>query len=158
MTPLLGALFRATMSDEIEIKTSKHVGALYGLLRHEILSARDVPLSLIMPQDKRIRGFAEAALDDPGNVRSVEAWLADAPASRKTIERLFVSETGMPPSRWLRHARIFHAVSLLASGQKVTTVALDLGYELSSAFSYMFRQTLGVSPREFVAKPPFAAF
>lgn len=157
MTPLLGALFRATMPDGIKARTAKHIRALYGLIRHEILSARDVPLFLVMPQDNRIRGLAEAALDDPGKVRSVEAWLADAPASRKTIERLFVSETGMPPSRWLRHARVLHAVSLLASGQKVTTVALDMGYESSSAFSYMFRQTLGVSPREFVAKPPFAA-
>lgn len=157
MTPLLGALFKATMPGEMEIKTHKHIGALYGLLRHEILMARDVPLFLVMPQDKRIRRFAEAALDDPGIVRSVETWLSDAPASRKTIERLFVSETGMPPSRWLRQARVLHALSLLASGQKVTTVALEMGYESSSAFSYMFRQTLGVSPREFVAKPPFAA-
>lgn len=157
MTPLLGALFKATMPDEFKTKTPKHIGALYRLLRHEILSAQDVPLSLVMPQDKRIRGFAEAALDDPGNVRSVEAWLTNAPASRKTIERLFVSETGMSPSRWLRHARVLHAVSLLASGQKVTTVALEMGYESSSAFSYMFRQTLGVSPREFVAKRSFAA-
>lgn len=157
MTPLLGALFKATMPDGIAARTTRHIRALYALLRHEIQSARDVPLYLVMPQDKRIRGFAVAALDDPGNVRSVEAWLADAPASRKTIERLFVSETGMPPSRWLRHARVLHAVSLLASGQKVTNVALDMGYESSSAFSYMFRQTLGVSPREFVAKQPFAA-
>lgn len=157
MTPLLGALFKATMPDGIAVRTTRHVSALYALLRHEIQSARDVPLSLVMPQDKRIRGFAEAALNDPGNVRSVEAWLANASASRKTIERLFVSETGMPPSRWLRHARVLHAVSLLASGQKVTTVALDMGYESSSAFSYMFRRTIGVSPREFVAKQPFAA-
>lgn len=157
MTPLLGALFKATMPDRIAARTTRHISALYALLRHEVRSAQDVPLSLLMPQDKRIRPLAEAALDDPGSIRSVETWLADAAASRKTIERLFVSETGMPPSRWLRHARVFHAVSLLASGQKVTTVALDMGYESSSAFSYMFRQTLGASPREFVAKQSFAA-
>ncbi|MCJ8336101.1 MAG: helix-turn-helix transcriptional regulator [Epibacterium sp.] len=156
MTPLLGALFEAAMPDAIAARTTRHIRALYALLRHEIQSARDVPLSLVMPQDKRIRSFAQVALDNPGSIRSVGAWLADAPASRKTIERLFVSETGMPPSRWLRHARVFHAVSLLESGQKVTTVALDMGYESSSAFSYMFRQTLGVSPREFIAKQPFS--
>lgn len=157
MTPLLAWLFRATMPDSIETRTPNHVNALYELLRHEILAARDVPLSLMMPQDKRIRSFAEAALDDPGKIRSIEAWLADVPASRKTIERLFLSETGMPPSRWLRHARVFHAISLLSSGQKVTTVALDMGYRSTSAFSYMFRQTLGVSPRDFTSKPPSSA-
>ena len=122
-----------------------------------MLSARDVPLSLALPQDARVRGLAQSALNDPGNVPSVAAWLADAPASRKTIERVFISETGMPPSRWLRHARILHAVSLLAAGRKVSSVAFDMGYESSSAFSHVFRQTLGVSPSKFVGKPRFAA-
>lgn len=156
MTPLLGALFKATMPDGIASRTTRHTRALYALLRHEIKSAKDVPLSLIMPLDKRIRSFAEAALNDPGNIRSVEAWLTGAAASRKTLERLFVSETGMSPSRWLRHTRILHAVSLLANGEKVTTIAMDMGYESSSAFTYMFRQTLGVSPREFVMNRPQA--
>ena len=130
---------------------------MHVLLRHELLAARDVPLSLKLPKDDRVRGLAEAALNDPGKVCSVEAWLADTPASRKTIERVFNAETGMPPSRWLRHARILHAVSLLAAGRPVTLVAFDMGYESSSAFSYMFRKTLGVSPSEFVGKRSFAA-
>lgn len=157
MTPLLGALFMATMPEGACVREIKHNDALHVLLRHELLAARDVRLSLALPQDARIRGLAQAALDDPGTVRSVEAWLAGAPASRKTIERLFIAETGMPPSRWLRHARILHAVSLLASGQNVTSVAFDMGYGSSSSFSYMFRQTLGVSPSAFVGKQPFAA-
>ncbi|MEM5478140.1 helix-turn-helix transcriptional regulator [Pacificibacter sp. AS14] len=157
MTHLLGTLFAATMPECSDTRGTRHNVALYTLLRHEVLAARNVPLSLTLPKDERVRGFAQAALDDPGNVQSVEVWLANAPASRKTIERVFIAETGMPPSRWLRHARILHAVSLLAAGQKVTTVAFDMGYESSSAFSYMFRQTLGVSPREFLRNRPFAA-
>jgi len=102
-----------------------------------------------MPQDHRIAEIAEAALDDPGVIESVDTWLASAPASRKTIERLFVAETGMPPSQWLRHARVLHAISRLAAGEKVSSVAFDMGYSSSSAFSYMFRQTLGRSPSEF---------
>ena len=132
--------------------------ALYALLRHELLSAQDVPLSLMLPRDDRLRAVAEAALDDPGGVRSVEAWLTGAPASRKTIERLFIADTGMPPSRWLRHVRVMDAVSRLASGQSVTSVAFDMGYQSSSAFSYMFRQTLGVSPSAFLGNRPSAAF
>ena len=104
-----------------------------------------------MPQDRRIRRFAEAALENPGEVDSFETWLAGAAASRKTIERLFISETGMPPSRWLRHARILHAVSKLAAGEKVSSVALDMGYGSSSAFSYMFRRAIGLSPSDFTA-------
>ena len=150
MTPLLGALFSAAMPEGTRARGATHNEALHTLLRHELLAARDVPLSLVLPKDERIRGVAENALDDPGSIRSVEAWLSEVPASRKTIERLFIAETGMPPSRWVRHVRILHAVSLLANGQSVTSVAFDMGYESSSAFSYMFRQTLGVSPSKFL--------
>ncbi|MEM9107523.1 MAG: helix-turn-helix transcriptional regulator [Pseudomonadota bacterium] len=150
MTPLLDALFVATMPEATSTRTGKHNTALHVLLRQELLAAKDVSLSLVLPKDVRLLDVARGALDDPGSVRSVEAWLSDVPASRKTIERLFIAETGMPPSKWLRHARVLHAVSLLASGESVTSVAFDMGYESASAFSYMFRQTLGVSPREIL--------
>jgi AraC-like DNA-binding protein len=139
----------ATLPKTSSGQPKHHTDALHNLLRHEIVAARDVPLSIVIPQDRRIHGFSEAALANPGSITSVDAWFADAAASRKTIERLFVTETGMTPSRWLRHARILHAISRLAAGEKVTSVAFDMGYESSSAFSYMFRRTIGVSPRDF---------
>ncbi len=149
MTPLLSALISATMPDHAYGRASHHNDAHHDLLRLELVAAKDVPLSIVMPQDNRIRRFAEAALENPGVVDSVDSWLTEAAASRKTIERLFITETGVPPSRWLRHVRIFHAISQLAAGEKVSSVALNLGYESSSAFSYMFRRTLGVSPSGF---------
>jgi AraC-like DNA-binding protein/quercetin dioxygenase-like cupin family protein len=149
MTPLLKALISGTMPDQQSARPNGHNDALHDLLRHELLSAREVPLSVAMPQDHRIRRFAEAALNDPGGMESVDTWLAGAAASRKTIERLFAAETGMPPSRWLRHARILHAISRLAAGEKVSSVAFDMGYASSSAFSYMFRRSLGLSPSDF---------
>lgn len=151
MTPLLSALISGTMPDNGTGRTNDHNDALHDLLRHELVAAPDVPLSISMPQDHRICRLAEAALDDPGTIESVESWLAEAPASRKTIERLFANETGMPPSQWLRHARILHAISRLAAGEKVSSVAFDMGYASSSAFSYMFRRTLGRSPSDFSA-------
>lgn len=149
MTPLLGALMSETVPRKGRGRADGHKAALHDLLRHELAAAPDVPLSITLPRDSRIRRFAESALDDPGIIESVETWLADAPASRKTVERLFTAETGMPPSRWLRHARLFHAISRLSAGEKVSSVAFDMGYASSSAFSYMFRQSLGRSPSDF---------
>ena len=149
MTPLLGSLITSTTTADEGTRTQAHDEALHDLLRHELKSARDVPLSLSLPADGRVRKLAEMALNAPGEIDSVETWLGDAPASRKTIERLFIAETGMPPSQWLRHARVLHAISRLAGGEKVSAVAFDMGYSSSSAFSYMFRQTLGRSPRDF---------
>lgn len=149
MTPLLRALITSTIPTDDNGRAIDHDETLHDLLRHELANAQDVPLSLSLPQDQRIRRYAQQALDDPGTIESVETWLADAPASRKTIERLFAAETGMPPSQWLRHARVLHAISRLAAGEKVSAVAFDMGYASSSAFSYMFRQTLGRSPSDF---------
>ncbi|MEH6525400.1 MAG: helix-turn-helix transcriptional regulator [Sneathiella sp.] len=151
MTPLMSALMASTMPYKESGRANDHNNALHDLLRHELVAARDVPLSIAMPQDTRIRRVAEAALVNPGIITSVDTWLTNAPASRKTIERLFVAETGMPPSRWLRYARVLHAISKLAAGEKVSSVAFDMGYGSSSAFSYMFRRTLGCSPRDFCA-------
>ncbi|MEM7123199.1 MAG: helix-turn-helix transcriptional regulator [Pseudomonadota bacterium] len=151
MTPLLSALISETMPDNGTDRANDHNTTLHDLLRHELVTAPDVTLSITMPHDQRIRRFAEAALNDPGGIESVDAWLAEAPASRKTIERLFAAETGMPPSMWLRHARILHAISKIAAGEKISSVAFDMGYASSSAFSYMFRRAIGRSPSDFCA-------
>jgi AraC-like DNA-binding protein/quercetin dioxygenase-like cupin family protein len=149
MTPLLRALMNATLPEQTALRAQQHIDKLHDLLRAELIAAKDVPLSIVMPQDKRIRGLAQLALDDPATIHSVDTWLEGAAASRKTVERLFVAETGMPPSRWLRQARILHAVSQLAAGEKVSSVAYDSGYGSSSAFSYMFRRAIGLSPSFF---------
>ena len=153
MTPMLSALMTATLPEEIADKTPTHIDTIHDLMRYEVMSARDVPLTLALPKDKRIRALAELALENPTQIVSVEGWLAGSAASRKTIERLFDSETGMPPSRWLRQAKVLHAISQLAEGEKVSTVAFDMGYESLSAFSHMFRQVMGDSPSKFVRKP-----
>ncbi len=149
MTPILQALMAATLPGAAGRLSEAHRQALFDLLRFEICNADDMPLSVQLPEDRRIRPLADAALKAPDTIRDVSAWIASAPASRKTVERLFVNETGMTPSRWLRHVRLLHAVVRLSSGEKVGNVALDLGYGSSSAFTFMFRQTLGLSPRAF---------
>ncbi|ESX26815.1 MULTISPECIES: AraC family transcriptional regulator [unclassified Mesorhizobium] len=150
MTPLLHALMHAIPDNNASSLPKPHEAALHELLFHEILAARDVPLSIAMPKDKRISDLAHSAMDDPGSIVSVDEWLTGASASRKTIERLFIAETGMPPSRWLRHARILQAISQLSAGKKISSVAFDLGYESPSAFTYMFRSAIGLSPRRFL--------
>ncbi|WP_163367758.1 helix-turn-helix domain-containing protein, partial [Enterobacter hormaechei] len=48
------------------------------------------------------------------------------------------------------------------TGEPVTNVALDLGYDSPSAFSAMFRRIMGISPREYLrwtepSEPDFRA-
>lgn len=150
MTPLLESLMAATVPTAPSQRSQAHISALHALLREELLAAIDVPLSVAMPQDRRIIAAARAALEAPGAVGSATDWLRGVAAGQKTIERLFLAETGMTPARWLRQVRILHAITRLAAGDKVGTVALDMGYESASAFSYMFRRVIGVSPSRFL--------
>ena len=49
-TPLLRALVFETMPENQSARGAGHNGALHDLLRHELVAAPDVPLSIVMPQ------------------------------------------------------------------------------------------------------------
>ena len=42
-------------------------------------------------------------------------------------------------------------IELLAAGRSVKTVAAEVGYRQPSAFVELFRQTLGMTPRKWIA-------
>ncbi|MCT4965149.1 helix-turn-helix transcriptional regulator, partial [Pseudomonas aeruginosa] len=66
--------------------------------------------------------------------------------SPRTLTRAFQRETGLSFVQWLRRMRLLASLDALAAGHSILEVALDLGYDSQSAFSAMFRRTLGVSP------------
>ena len=43
-----------------------------------------------------------------------------------------------------------HAIRLLAEGNKVTSVALEAGYNSPSAFIAMFKKALGMTPAQYL--------
>lgn len=106
-------------------------------------------LHLPMPRDRRARRLADAVLADPARRHSLAGWARVTAASPRTLERIFVAETGLSVAAWQRRARLLAAVDLLGQGRSVTTVALDLGYDSPSAFIAMFRRTLGVTPARY---------
>jgi AraC-like DNA-binding protein len=83
------------------------------------------------------------------NISLVElAALAHVSPSR--FSRIFSMATGMPPHRYVMHARIDRAKKILRSPYRsVTEVALELGFASPSHFSFAFRKITGTSPKEF---------
>ena len=51
---------------------------------------------------------------------------------------------------WRQYIRLLEALTRLTTGEPVTNVALDLGYESPSAFTAMFRRAPGESPRNYL--------
>jgi AraC-like DNA-binding protein len=84
--------------------------------------------------------------ENPGDERPLEKLARSAGASPRTVERLFRSETSMSFGKWRQRLRILHSLRLLAEGEPVTAVALEMGYQSPSAFISMFRNELGTTP------------
>jgi AraC-like DNA-binding protein len=115
----------------------------------ELRAAPIQPFGLPMPRDSRLVLIASALLDDPGDRRGVDEWARWSGISERTLSRRFVAETGFTYTAWRQRARLMRALEMLAEGQAVTVVALDLGYDSVSAFIALFKRTLGVAPSAY---------
>ena len=137
----LGALDRRTPSQ----------ARIIGLLLDQLTGVSEVPLQLPLPRDARALRFASQLQAEPAARATVAVLARKAGASRRTIERLFLQETHMTVAEWRRRLRLLHAVRLLAAGEPVTTVSLEIGYSSVSAFIAVFKRAFGATPRQFRA-------
>jgi len=115
----------------------------------QLEAAHSIPLQLPHPTDSRAIRVVQRLLAGPGEQWTLETLCEDCGASKRTIERLFLAETGMTFTKWRQQLRLLHAMQLLASGEKVTGAALDAGYSSPSAFISMFKRQLGTTPTRY---------
>lgn len=126
-------------------------GRLMQVILDQIQVLEQAPLHLPMSAHPRLRPVLDGVLAQPEDGTGLEAWGRRLGASGRTLARLFVAETGMTFRAWRQQARLLAALTRLAAGDPVTTVALDLGYESVSAFTAMFRRATGTTPSRYFA-------
>lgn len=148
VSPLLRELILRMMDVPRPRDRGGHVGAL---ILEELRVAPDLELRLPMPRDARLLRLCRALLEDPGDGRKLPQLARLAGASPRSLARLFQAELGMSFTAWRQQARLLEALRRFGGGAPVTEVALDLGYATPSAFTYMFRRHLGVTPSRFGA-------
>jgi AraC-like DNA-binding protein len=139
----ISPLMRELVLHAITIKTLD--ARLIAVLVDQIQAMPEIPLDLAMPTDARAKRAAALLRADPGE-SSLDKIAREAGASKRTLERKFRSETGMGLGRWRQQLRLLHALRLLAQGEPVTSVALESGYQSTSAFISMFKRALGTTP------------
>lgn len=127
-------------------------GRIVDLLLEEIERMPSAPFHAPIPEDPKLREICRTLLDHPTDHRDLDDWAGLANMSRRTFTRQFKHQTGMSFALWRQQARLLVALSLLSSGQSVTTVAYDVGYESPSAFTAVFRRTFGLTPSEYIAQ------
>lgn len=121
------------------------------LILDEIEAAPRLHLHVPMPCDPRLAHLCERLVSDPSASVMLEKLAAEIHVSGRTLARLFHRELGMSFGEWLRRMRLLLSLPRLAAGASVLEVALEHGYDSPSAFTAMFRRTLGVSPTVYLA-------
>jgi AraC-like DNA-binding protein len=149
VSPLLRALMLELAAAPLDYDESGRTGHVAALFLDEIRLLDAQPLHIPLPLDKRLRRVCDALLRDPARCETLDEWADLAGASSRTLARLMQRETGMRFVGWRHQVRLAAALARLAQGQDVATVARAVGYASASAFTAMFRQTLGKAPRDY---------
>lgn len=162
VSDLLRELILEAITLPIEYDVDGRDGRVMALILDEIARAPTIPLHVPMPQDARLMRICRTILADPAHGDTLDQWAKIAGMGRRTFTRVFRRETEMSFAAWRQHVRLMEALSRLATGHHVTTVAFDVGYNSPSAFTAMFRRAFGAAPTQYIStipapKPPSAS-
>ncbi len=149
ISSLLRELIVAAIDIALPYESDSRAGLLARLLIEEMQQMATLPLHLPMPSDKRLLDICNTISTMPGDNTTAVEWARRLHVDPKTIQRLFLRETGMNFAQWRTQARLLVALERLAAGEKVLSVAIELGYDSPSAFATMFRKQFGVAPSKF---------
>ena len=150
VTPLLRELIVAAVAAGNCYESDSPQARMMQVILDQISTQPVASLVLPLPSDQRLRRVTQSLMDDPSDPRSLEEWATFVGASKRTLNRLFASQTGISFRAWRQQRRLLRALELLGSGDSVTKVALELGYENTSAFIAMFRRCLGSTPTRYL--------
>jgi len=149
VSPLLRELILLTIKIGMLDRFVPKQNRLIGVILDQLETLSTAPLKLPLPRDARAMRVVELLRADPAENHSLDELSNQVGASKRTIERLFLSEAGLTFGKWRQQFRMMHALRLLASGESVTTAALEVGYDSTSAFISAFKTALGTTPGRY---------
>ncbi|MFJ2504584.1 AraC family transcriptional regulator [Microbacterium sp. NPDC087592] len=101
--------------------------------------------------DERLAPALVAMHEAPGDPWNLESLARRSNMSRSAFAARFKDVLGRSPGDHLTEWRLTVAQEQLRAGMPVSTVAAELGYASASAFSRVFAQRIGHSPRAWLA-------
>jgi AraC-like DNA-binding protein len=144
---LLRELILALLDEPVAYEESGRGGTVARLILTELARLPQRQLDVPMPRDARALRVARALLHDSSIDYDLDRWAEQAGASRRTLARLFRSQTGLGFAEWRARLRAIDGLARLSAGASVAETAASVGYASPSAFSAMIRRTLGGPPR-----------
>jgi len=147
--PLLRELIISIVADVALHESKPSDAARLRLLSDLLTVIPEHPLELPIPADARARKVADKVLARIDSDATLPQLARATGASHRTIERLFIRETGMTFGRWRQQARLLESLRLLGANTPVITTALKVGYASPSAFVAAFKTNFGITPAQY---------
>lgn len=144
---LLRELILALLEEPVDYAERGRGGIIARLILTELARLRERRLEVPMPRDARALRVARALLDNSSIDFGLDRWASEAGASRRTLARIFRSETGLGFAEWRARLRAVDGLARLSDGASVAETAASVGYASPSAFSAMIHRTMGSAPR-----------
>jgi transcriptional regulator GlxA family with amidase domain len=101
------------------------------------------------PPQSPLRKVTDAISADPAANHSVKTLAAHASLSTRQLTRLFQSELGTTPARYVEMVRIDAARAALDAGRTVADTARVAGFGSAESLRRVFVDHLGVSPKAY---------
>lgn len=121
------------------------------LIRHEARLGTAGAGRLLGLTDPRLSKVLTAIHERPQGTWRLTALASIAGMSRSKFATHFRKVVGMPPGEYLIHRRLTIAQELLRKGLTVKAVCHRVGYTNQPAFTRMFTERAGLSPRAWLA-------
>jgi transcriptional regulator GlxA family with amidase domain len=101
------------------------------------------------PPQSALRAVTDAIAGDPAANHDVKTLAAQASLSTRQLTRLFQSELGTTPARYVEMVRIDAARAALDAGRGVADAARVAGFGSAETLRRVFVTNLGVSPKAY---------
>ncbi len=152
VSPLLRELVeRATVTGALDRRVPVEA-ALATLIVDELTEVGPPPLAVPEPEGP-VAQRAAVLLADGVPVASAAAAVG---VGRRTLERMFLAETGLPVGRWRQYRLLLKGLEEVADGATVQDASAVAGYRTPSAYVAAFRAAFGTTPARFLTPAPAA--
>lgn len=149
VSSLLGEIIAYMATSRFALSNTGEKERLVAVLLDQLRIADQAALRLPLAKDKRLGVVCESIMAHPADKQSLSEWSDSLSISSRTLSRLFRQEMGMSFIEYRNQIRLFEALKRLATGQPVTTVALDVGFVSLSAFNRLFKRHFGKTPGHY---------
>src|SRR5690606_23473525 len=120
---LLRELILAALEEPLAYDEDGRGGLIAKLILAELARMQGRRMQLPMPRDPRAARVARALLDQPDASGARDEGAVRAGASRRTLARLFRSETGFSFNEWRSRLRAIDGLARLSAGEPVGAIA-----------------------------------